>query len=134
MSWTERAQGLLQNVWTHHQAELMRLQRARLAKAANVDPDNYAMPFPPQQHVTIQPPPTGMLKGALLAAALLGAGGAGGLAAGALSGQLAPFFSQPQVTQPAPAPEAKPLRYRITFRTADGKPLRVEESPPRSEK
>jgi len=146
MTWSERARALLQNVWTHHQEELMRLERARMAKAANLDPDNYAMPYPSNQHISIQHTNSGLWKGALLGAALLSGGGIGALGVASSLGLLSGFFpdqsAAPQAASPSPvppvtpsltpieqpaAPVIKPQRFRITIRAADGTPLATEE-------
>ena len=133
MSWGDQARMLFQNVWSHHQSEMMRIERARQAKAAELDPDHYALPFPSQQKVMIQQSSSGLLKGALIAAACLGTGGVGTVAAlhglGLLEGAariLAP--TAPQIPPAAtPAPPANPTRYKVTFRTVDGREIPVGE-------
>lgn len=118
----------------------MRLERARMAKAANLDPDNYAMPYPSNQHISIQHSNGGLWKGALLGAALLAGGGLGTMGVASALGWLTTLKSTPEVppAQPLPATGAaaqlpRASRFKVTFRALDGTPLEIKPLDPADE-
>jgi hypothetical protein len=121
----ERA--LIRNLQTHDLAESLRLRRAAHAKAANLPPEAFSLPFPGNQSSVVNNHASGWLKGSLLSTALLTLGGL----AGAGLGRLPVNGDRPALPGPAPArptPELKAQEYEIDFRVEGGE-LKVE--PPR---
>lgn len=87
---TPQEKQLAQRAQTYHHHELRRMRRAAEAKQLGLDVHEFAMPWPGSS-VNVHHTGGGLLKGALLAAALL----AGGAGSGAW---LAATFLQPQAS------------------------------------
>jgi len=125
MNPTEKA--LVQNLQTHDLAERYRLRRATLAKEAGLPAEAFALPFPGNQVTTTNHTGAGLIKGALLAAALLGAGGGGVLGLAHTLDRFWPGRGRAVAQEPPSPPDALAEDYdvRLEQQAPDGtwKPL-----------
>jgi hypothetical protein len=107
------------NMWTHDVAERMKIRRKGIAADAGLEPSYDVGTYPSETTTMVQGGP-GMVKAALLTAALMGLGGAGVLGASHLLGSLPSSRAMPADVQP-PAAVVPATEFDITVETVDGK-------------
>jgi hypothetical protein len=122
-----KEKSLVQNLQTHDLAERYRLRRATLAKEAGLPVEAFALPFPGNQvTTTTNNTGVGLVRGAVLSALLLAAGG-GGTLGGLRLLERTPETLAPALANPAaPAPFApQDFDIRLEQQQSDGswKPL-----------
>ena len=108
------------NMWTHDVAERMKIRRKGIAADAGLEPSYDVGTYPSEQTTVVQGGGPGMVKAALLTAALMGLGGAGVLGASQLLESLPSSRAMPADVQP-PAAVVPATEFDITVETVDGK-------------
>ena len=115
-----RAHRRLHNVWLHHVADRMRLQRQSIAVADGLDPDSVEH-YPIKADTVVINGGAGWLPMAGLTVMLLSLGALAGVAGWTV------FNPPPAAAPPAVAPT--PVEFQVEFFAADGKPIEVQPTP-----
>ena len=113
-----RAHRRLHNVWLHHVAERMRLQRQSIAVADGLDPDSVEH-YPIKGDTVVINGGAGWLPMAGLTVMLL--------SLGALAGVAGWTVFNPPVPTPLVAPE--PAEFKVEFFAEDGAKIEVQPTP-----
>ena len=109
-----RAHRRLHNVWLHDLSDRLRMRRQTIARSDGLDPNDVEH-YPVRGDVTIVNSGSGLVKAALVSAALLFGGVGAGLAGAKMLGML------PTTTGPAPSQQ-----FKVTFWAEDGTEVKTE--------